>query len=179
MAESLRLSIDRIDTPIGEMLIVSDLEGNLRAVDWTDYETRMLRILCLHYGENGFRLEPVSHPNGLTRAIKSYFEGELTAIDALPVKTGGTAFQRDVWSALRTIPCGTTLTYAKLAEQIGRPAAVRAVGAANGSNPIGVVVPCHRVIGADGSLTGYGGGINRKSWLLEHEAGTQATNGKR
>lgn len=179
MAESLRLSIDRIDTPIGEMLIVADLEGNLRAVDWTDYETRMLRILRLHYGENGFRLEPASHPNGLTRAITSYFEGKLTAIDALPVKTGGTAFQREVWRALRSIPCGATVTYAKLAEQIGRPAAVRAVGAANGSNPIGVVVPCHRVIGADGSLTGYGGGINRKSWLLEHEAGTQATNGKR
>ena len=179
MAESLRLSIDRIDTPIGEMLIVADLEGNLRAADWTDYETRMRRILCLHYGENGFRLEPASHPNGLTRAITSYFEGELTAIDALPVKTGGTAFQREVWRALRSIPCGTTVTYAKLAEQIGRPAAVRAVGAANGSNPIGVVVPCHRVIGADGSLTGYGGGINRKSWLLEHEAGTHAMNGER
>ncbi len=179
MADSLRLSIDRIDTPIGEMLIVTDLEGNLRAVDWTDYETRMQRILRLHYGENGFQLEPASHPNGLTRAITSYFEGELTAIDALPVKTGGTAFQREVWRALRSIPCGTTVTYAKLAGQIGRPAAVRAVGAANGSNPVGVVVPCHRVIGADGSLTGYGGGINRKSWLLEHEAGTQATNGER
>jgi methylated-DNA-[protein]-cysteine S-methyltransferase len=86
------------------------------------------------------------------------------------VQTSGTPFQREVWRALRNIPCGTTVSYAKLAEQIGRPAAVRAVGLANGSNPVGVVVPCHRVIGANGSLTGYGGGIERKSWLLEHEA---------
>jgi len=179
MTESLRLLIDRTDTPIGEILIVSDFEGNLRAVDWTDYETRMHRILRRHYGVKGFQLEPASHPNGLTRAITSYFEGELTAIDTLPVQTGGTTFQRDVWRALRTIPCGTTVTYAKLAEQIGRPAAVRAVGAANGSNPIGVVVPCHRVIGADGSLTGYGGGIERKSWLLNHEVRTEAMNGNR
>ena len=85
------------------------------------------------------------------------------------VRTGGTAFQREVWGALREIACGTTVSYAKLAERIGRPNAVRAVGLANGSNPVGVVVPCHRVIGSDGSLTGYGGGIERKRWLLEHE----------
>jgi methylated-DNA-[protein]-cysteine S-methyltransferase len=86
------------------------------------------------------------------------------------VQAGGTLFPRDVWRALRNIPCGTAVSYAKLAEQIGRPAAVRAVGLANGSNPVGVVVPCHRVIGANGSLTGYGDGIERKSWLLKHEA---------
>ncbi len=169
--ESLPLLIDRVDTPIGEMLIVADRGGNLRAVDWVDHETRMLRILRLHYGEDGFRLEPARNPQDLTYAILRYFEGELTAIDTLPVRTGGTIFQRAVWHALRNIPCGTTISYARLAEQIGRPAAVRAVGLANGSNPVGVVVPCHRVIGANGSLTGYGGGIERKSWLLEHEAG--------
>jgi methylated-DNA-[protein]-cysteine S-methyltransferase len=87
----------------------------------------------------------------------------------LPVQTAGTLFQREVWRALREIPCGSTVSYGKLAQQIGRPAAIRAVGLANGSNPIGVVVPCHRVIGADGSLTGYGGGIERKRWLLAHE----------
>jgi methylated-DNA-[protein]-cysteine S-methyltransferase len=106
----------------------------------------------------------------LTHAISSYFTGDLTAIDILPVQTGGTPFQREVWRALRTITCGATVSYAKLAGQIGRPAAVRAVGLANGSNPVGIVVPCHRVIGSNGSLTGYGGGMERKRWLLEHES---------
>ena len=107
--------------------------------------------------------------NGLTDAIGRYFAGELHAIDSLAVRTAGTPFQREVWRALREIPCGTTVSYAQLAERIGRPTAVRAVGLANGSNPVGVIVPCHRVIGSDGSLTGYGGGIKRKRWLLEHE----------
>ena len=170
MSEVLQLLTDRLDTSIGEMLIVADVEGNLRAVDWTDHEERMRRFLRLHYGEGGFRLIPAHNPNGLADAIGSYFAGELAAIDRLPVQTGGTPFQREVWRALREIPCGTTVSYAELAERIGRPTAVRAVGLANGSNPIGVVVPCHRVIGANGSLTGYGGGIERKRWLLEHEA---------
>ena len=170
MSEVLQLLIDRLDTSIGEMLIVADCEGNLRSIDWTDHEERMRRLLRLHYGKDGFNLTPARNPNGLGDAIGSYFAGELTAIDLLPVKTGGTPFQREVWSALRKITCGTTVSYAELAERIGRPTAVRAVGLANGSNPIGVVVPCHRVIGANGSLTGYGGGIERKRWLLEHEA---------
>jgi len=148
---------------------VSDRDGNLCAVDWTDYEARMRRLLCLHYGKSGFRLGPTHDPNRLTDAINRYFAGQFEAIDALPVKTGGTPFQRQVWRALRKIRCGTTVSYAQLAERIGRPTAVRAMGLANGSNPVGIVVPCHRVIGSDGSLTGYGGGIERKRWLLEHE----------
>lgn len=171
--EALHLLVDRVDTPIGEMLIVIDRDGNLRATDWTDHEARMRRLLHLHYGENGFQLEPARNPNGLRDAIRRYFAGELAAIDTLPVQTEGTRFQREVWRALREIPCGNTVSYAKLAERIGRPAAVRAVGLANGSNPVGVVVPCHRVIGSDGSLTGYGGGIERKRWLLEHERRVQ------
>lgn len=170
MSEVLHLLMDRIDTPIGKMLIVADQDGNLRAADWTDHETRMDRFLRLHYGENGFTLKPTRNPHGLGNAMSRYFAGELTAIDTLPVQTAGTPFQREVWRALREIPCGTTVSYAKLAEQIGRPTAVRAVGLANGSNPVGVVVPCHRVIGSNGSLTGYGGGIERKRWLLEHES---------
>ena len=170
MAETLHLLTDRIETPIGEMLIVADRDGNLRAVDWTDHETRMLRLLRLHYGDDGFRFEPSRNPSTLTDAISGYFAGELNAIDSLSVQTAGTPFQREVWRALRDIPCGVTLSYAKLAERIGRPSAVRAVGLANGSNPIGIVVPCHRVIGANGSLTGYGGGIERKRWLLQHES---------
>ncbi len=170
MSEVLHLLMDRIDTPIGEMHIVSDADGNLRAVYWDDREDRMRRFLRLHYGENGFTLEEARNPNGLSDAIRRYFAGELGAIDGLPVKTEGTAFQREVWRALREIPCGTTVSYAELAERIGRPTAVRAVGLANGANPVGVIVPCHRVIGANGSLTGYGGGIERKRWLLEHES---------
>ncbi len=170
MPETLRLLLDRIDTPIGELLIAADESGNLRAVDWTDHEARMLRLLRLHYGENGFKLEPQRHPGALTQAIATYFVGDLQAIENLPVQTAGTPFQRAVWHALRQIDCGTTVSYAELARRIGRPNAVRAVGLANGSNPVGIVVPCHRVIGADGSLTGYGGGIERKRWLLQHES---------
>jgi methylated-DNA-[protein]-cysteine S-methyltransferase len=163
------LLIDRFDTPIGEMLIVADHNGNLVATHWSDHEEGVLRQLGRHYGENGSRLEPARNPNGLTDAIRRYFAGELEAIDGLPVQTAGTPFQREVWRALRQIPCGTTISYGELAARIRRPRAVRAVGLANGSNPVGVIVPCHRVIGADGSLTGYGGGIERKRWLLEHE----------
>ena len=171
MSEILQLMIDRTETPIGEMVIVADHDGNLRAVDWTDHEPRMHRSLRLHYGENGFKLEPGKNPHGFVETINRYFAGELAVLDTLPVATAGTPFQRAVWRALRGIPCGTTITYGKLAQQIGKPAAVRAVGLANGSNPIGVIVPCHRVIGANGSLTGYGGGLDRKRWLLEHESG--------
>jgi len=170
MSEPLQLIIDRINTPIGEMVIVADHEGSLRAVDWADYEPRMMRLLRRYYGANGFRLEPGKNPHGLSDEINRYFAGDLAALDTLPVETAGTPFQRAVWHALRDIPCGTTVTYTNLAQKIGKPTAMRAVGLANGSNPVGVIVPCHRVIGADGSLTGYGGGIDRKRWLLEHES---------
>jgi methylated-DNA-[protein]-cysteine S-methyltransferase len=165
------LLVHRLDTPIGEMLVVADRDGYLRAIDWTEHETRMHRLLCSQYGQQRIRLDRAYSAHAVSLAIAKYFAGELTAIDDLPVRTAGTPFQRAVWRALRRIPCGTTISYAGLAAQIGRPAAVRAVGAANGANPVGVVVPCHRVIGANGSLTGYGGGIHRKSWLLDHESG--------
>jgi methylated-DNA-[protein]-cysteine S-methyltransferase len=174
VTEILQLFVHRVDTPTGQMLIVADDNENLRASDWTDHEDRMRRLLRLQYGESGFRLEPARNPNALTDAIDRYFAGELDAIDALPVKTAGTPFQRSVWRALRAIRCGTTVSYAELAQQISRPTAVRAVGLANGSNPVGIVVPCHRVIGSDGSLTGYGSGIERKRWLLAHERANHA-----
>lgn len=169
MNKGMQLLLDRVETPIGVLLVVADHEGNLRAVDWVDYEERMLRLLRRHYGKDGFRLEDARNPHGLSEVLLRYFAGELGVIDTLPVETGGTAFQREVWRALREIPCGDTVSYAELAGRIGRPTAVRAVGLANGSNPVGIVVPCHRVIGANGSLTGYGGGIERKRWLLQHE----------
>jgi len=170
MSEPLQLIIDRIHTPIGEMMIAIDKEGNLRAVDWSDYEPRMQSLLRRHYGTNGFMLKPGKAPREITDSISRYFSGDLAALDALPVATAGTPFQRAVWQALREIPCGTTVSYAALAQKIGKPSAMRAVGLANGSNPVGVIVPCHRVIGANGSLTGYGGGLDRKRWLLDHES---------
>jgi methylated-DNA-[protein]-cysteine S-methyltransferase len=103
------------------------------------------------------------------RALERYFSGDLSTLGGIDCHTNGTPFQRRVWRALREIPVGQTLSYGAIAARIGRPTAVRAVGLANRANPIGVVVPCHRVIGADGALTGYGGGLERKRWLLAHE----------
>jgi len=169
MRSPLHLLADQFSTPIGGMRVVADEVGNLRVAFFAEHEADVLRYLRRHYGEHGFTLEPARNPHGITQAIARYFAGELNAIDDLPVKAVGTGFQQEVWRALRTIPCGTTTSYGKLAQQIGRPEAVRAVGLANGANPVAVVVPCHRVIGANGSLTGYGGGIERKRWLLQHE----------
>lgn len=164
----LALVLERIATPIGTMLVLTDEENRLRALDWDDYENRLNRLLRLHYGTN-FAISEARHPSPARRALDAYFACELTAIDALTVETAGTPFQRAVWAALRNIPAGNTVSYGTLAAAIGRPKAVRAVGAANGANPIGIVVPCHRVIGANAALTGYGGGLRRKQWLLRHE----------
>jgi methylated-DNA-[protein]-cysteine S-methyltransferase len=169
MAEPVRLLADRLPTPVGELLLVADTDGRLCAAEWTDHEDRLQRSLRLQCGARGYALAPAANPAGLTAALAAYFRGELGAIDTLPVSAGGSEFQRLVWRALRQIPCGRTTSYGALAQRIGRPTAVRAVGLANGANPVSVVVPCHRVIGSDGSLTGYGGGIERKRWLLEHE----------
>ena len=162
----MKLWIDRFASPIGEVLLVSDGE-NLRALDFWDYEEAMHRLLRLHYGS--YELQPARNPAGLSALIERYMDGDLQAIEAIPVATGGTPFQREVWAALRTIPVGQTISYGTLAQKIKRPKAVRAVGLANGANPISIVIPCHRVIGSNGSLTGYGGGLERKRWLLRHE----------
>jgi methylated-DNA-[protein]-cysteine S-methyltransferase len=160
---------EAVATPVGEMLLLTDEEGRLRALDWLDHEARMRRLLRLHYGEGAATLTHGERPSRARRAIEAYLHGELHAIDSVDVATGGTPFQRTVWAELRRIPAGCTVSYSELARRIGRPLAVRAVGLANGANPVGVVVPCHRVIGANRSLTGYGGGIERKRWLLAHE----------
>ena len=169
MPQPLDLLIDQISSPIGQLMIVADKEGHLRVALFAEDEEVVRHQLRLNYGERGFTLEPAANPHGLSEAISHYFAGELNAIDTIPVETGGTPFQREVWRALREIPCGATISYGQLAQRIGRPAAVRAVGLANGANPVAVIVPCHRVIGSNGSLTGYGGGIERKRWLLDHE----------
>ena len=173
MSDKLRFLTDKLATPIGELVVICDEEGRLRATDWTSYDERMHRLLARHYGEGTFTLTPAKDFFGLTSALAAYFDGDLHAIDSLPVATEGSAFQKNVWQALRLIPAGQTISYGQLALRLGKPAAVRAVGLANGANPVGVVVPCHRVIGANGSLTGYGGGLERKRWLLQHESGQQ------
>ncbi|HXS39211.1 MAG TPA: methylated-DNA--[protein]-cysteine S-methyltransferase [Stellaceae bacterium] len=163
-------SLERLMTPTGAMFIVSDDQHRLRAVEWQDHEPRMERLFRRHYGTEGIRLIETAQPSAARRALEAYFAGELDAIDALPTATNGSTFQRKVWDALRQIPVGETISYGTLAARIGQPTAVRAVGLANGANPIAIVVPCHRVIGANASLTGYGGGIERKRWLLVHES---------
>jgi methylated-DNA-[protein]-cysteine S-methyltransferase len=165
------LFIDHADTPLGPFTLITDLAGRLHAAAWDDQQV-MARQLRAYTGNPDLRLTRAADPGGVTTAIRAYFAGDLSAIAALPIAdASGTPFQRAVWSALRTIPCGETRSYGEIARQIGRPAAVRAVGLANGCNPIGVIVPCHRVIGASGKLVGYGGGIERKRWLLAHERG--------
>ncbi len=161
--------IESLPTPTGVMRLVTDDEGLVRALDWRDCADRLNRLLRLQYGEGSTLVESRIEASGARRALEAYFDGEISGIEALKVKTGGTPFQREVWSALRGIPAGITASYGEIAARIGRPKAVRAVGMANNGNPVAVVVPCHRVIGADGSLTGYGGGLERKLWLLRHE----------
>jgi methylated-DNA-[protein]-cysteine S-methyltransferase len=174
MAITQTFFVEHIETPTGPMRVVSDDAHNLRAVDWDEHEPRMLDLLRRHNGANAVQLREVSRPSAAARSLLAYFDGDLEAINDLPTVTNGTAFQRSVWSALRRIRAGRTLSYGTLAAEIGQPKAVRAVGLANGANPIAIVVPCHRVIGADSSLTGYGGGLHRKRWLLAHERGERA-----
>lgn len=162
-----RFYLDRVATPIGVALLVTDADGRLCALDWEDYEHRMAELMRQQYGRAD--LADGAAPVAITRALKDYFAGDLGALDVVPCRFGGTPFQRAVWSALRDIAPGTTTSYGRLAARIERPKAVRAVGHANGANPISVVVPCHRVIGSTGALTGYGGGLARKRWLLAHE----------
>jgi len=165
MPESFNL--DRLPTPIGTALLVTDADGLLRALDWEDYEPRMQQLLRLHYG--AVDLKNAQAPRALRAALTGYFKGDLDRLAAIEWRVAGTPFQQKVWQALPKIPAGTTLSYGALAAKLRMPKAVRAVGHANGSNPISVVVPCHRLIGANGSLVKYGGGLERKRWLLQHE----------
>jgi methylated-DNA-[protein]-cysteine S-methyltransferase len=165
--------LSRLATPLGEMFVVTDERERLRAADFWEYEARMHRLLRLHYGDGGVLLRHGAAPPELRARLADYFEGSLTALEEIEVLTAGTAFQREVWTALRTIRPGETLSYGELAARLDRPRAVRAVGLANGANPVTLIVPCHRVIGSNQSLTGYAGGLERKRWLLTHEGALQ------
>jgi methylated-DNA-[protein]-cysteine S-methyltransferase len=163
----MRLQLDQIPSPIGVIRLINDEEGRLRALDFEDHEARNLALLRRHYGRT--EMTSGKAPSAVTSALEAYFDGDLAALETIEVATAGTAFQEAAWAALRAIPAGVTRSYAQQAAAIGRPKAMRAVGLANGANPVGIVNPCHRVIGASGDLTGYGGGVERKRWLLEHE----------
>lgn len=157
---------DRIQTPLGPMLLMAR-GGVLLLLEFEDATDRVAREMTARFGSvDHLRADD---PFGLASRVRAYFAGDLAAIDGIATDGGGTEFQRRVWAELKRIPRGVTISYGVLAARLGDRNAMRAVGLANGRNPIAVVVPCHRVIGADGSLTGYGGGIARKKWLLAHE----------
>ncbi len=160
-------ALDRLPTPIGKALLVTDADGILCALDWEDYEARMTQLLRWQHG--AVVLKNARAPQGMRAALSAYFDGDLHSLASIKWRVAGTPFQRKVWAALPKIKAGTTMSYGALAAKLGSPRAMRAVGHANGSNPISVVIPCHRLIGADGSLVKYGGGLDRKRWLLEHE----------
>jgi methylated-DNA-[protein]-cysteine S-methyltransferase len=160
------IDVRRVDSPIGPLTLAA----------------RGARLCLLHFGHDEHAvsaflrrwypdatLEEGSATAAAAERLSTYFSGDSAALDGIDVELNGTPFQRRVWEALRGVPAGTTVSYAEIARRIGSPAAVRAVGAANGANPIAIVVPCHRIIGSSGSLTGYGGGLDRKQWLLRHE----------
>jgi methylated-DNA-[protein]-cysteine S-methyltransferase len=161
------ITLESLATPFGPILVAVDAQDRLCAVEFWNDEAEMRRLLHRHFGAAHAAFGKIAAP--IRQAFERYFAGDRAALKAVPWTTGGTEFQRTVWQALTTIPVGDTWSYAQLAAAIGKPKAVRAVGLANGANPIPIVVPCHRVIGANGSLTGFGGGLERKRWLLRHE----------
>jgi O-6-methylguanine DNA methyltransferase len=160
------VALTTIDSPVGKLTVAVHGE----------------RVCLVHFGPASASIrsklkswypaasiQQSQDPGGAVTVLNRYFRGDLSSLDDLAVELHGTDFQRSVWTALRLVRAGTTKSYAELATALGAPAAVRAVGAANGANPVAVVLPCHRIIGSNGSLTGYGGGLERKRWLLDHE----------
>jgi len=154
-------------SPIGP-LVIAARDGRVCVVEFTTRWPRRVRTLEKRFG--ALELRRVPDPAGVVARLGAYFAGDRAALADVPLDAGGTAFQQKVWAALRRIPLGRTVSYRDVARTIGEPDAVRAVGAANGANPIAVVVPCHRVIQADGGLGGYAGGLDAKRWLLAHES---------
>lgn len=165
-----------IESPVGPLFLGGSAAGIHRLVFLEPDESRLRTVYTLDgsiaalerdAGELAMRDEGAAEPAVLQ--LREYFEGSRTAFD-LSLAARGTGFQLQVWDALTRIPAGETRSYGEIAAMVGAPSASRAVGMANGRNPIAIVVPCHRVVGANGTLTGYGGGLHRKRWLLEHEA---------
>ena len=162
---AIRIGTFEMSTPIGTLrgAVRDDALCALGFEPWDEIEDRLARrfgeVLCERGGGG-----PIA------ACLRRYFDGEIDALRDLPVDAGGTPFERRVWAALRKIPVGTSTAYGRLATTVGTPGAARAVGTANARNPVAIVVPCHRVVREDGSLSGYAGGVHRKRWLLDHEA---------
>lgn len=157
---------DRIATPIGPMVLLAR-DGILLLLEFEDATDRVAREMKLRFGAADH--QPTDDPFRLSSRLRDYYAGNLKAVEGIETDGGGTEFQRRVWAKLKRIACGITISYGELARRLGDKNAMRAVGLANGRNLISIVVPCHRVIGADGAMTGYGGGVERKVWLLKHE----------
>jgi len=160
------LALSHLDSPVGRLVFAAD-ESTLHALEFFETEEQLRAKLERSLPEA--RFEKGAAPRFVIDALSAYFSGDVAALEGVRAEGAGTPFQRKVWAALRTVPPGRTTSYRAIAGAIGHPKAVRAVGAANGQNPIALVVPCHRVIAADGTLCGYGGGLWRKEWLLRHE----------
>jgi methylated-DNA-[protein]-cysteine S-methyltransferase len=158
--------IDRLHTPLGGLLL-AHAGSQLFMLDFEGYEHRFDSLLLRRFGNVLVHEKPAT--GDIREPLLAYIDGEFDALQKIPVHATGTSFQRLVWDMLRQIPAGVTWTYAQLAAAIRRPEAVRAVAMANAHNPVAIVVPCHRVIGSNGELTGYAGGLERKRWLLAHE----------
>jgi methylated-DNA-[protein]-cysteine S-methyltransferase len=163
----MRLIVERLATPIGPVLITHD--GKVICnTEFEDSEDRRAAELAQHFP--GATFSRAKQRSAFADALKRYFEGEVRAIDKLPIAAIGTPFQQRAWAELRKIPPGQTRGYGEQARILGAPTAARAVGRANGQNPNAIIVPCHRLRGADGKLVHYGGGLERKRWLIDHEA---------
>jgi methylated-DNA-[protein]-cysteine S-methyltransferase len=156
-----RLATATLDTPIGELRLAATAAG-LAAVLFPNQDE-------LSFPKRDGSAKARAHLDRAVKALTRYFEGRQTDFSGLTLAAEGTAFQKSVWAALKRIPFGETRSYADIAREIGNPKGMRAVGLANGKNPLPIIVPCHRVIGANGSLTGFGGGLPTKKWLLEFE----------
>jgi O-6-methylguanine DNA methyltransferase len=166
--------LSRLSTPLADLLAITAPDGTVCALEFADQAERLHRLFARHHPAAALADGPP--PAALARAMDAYFSKDFAALGRLAVAITGTAFQRRAWAALRTIPAGQTRSYAQQAASIGQPTATRAIGSANCANPIAIIVPCHRVIGTAGALTGYAGGVERKAWLLAHEGAIPPTN---
>jgi methylated-DNA-[protein]-cysteine S-methyltransferase len=162
----MKIETAQLASPVGNLTIAVN-EGRLVGLCFEGLWER--RRLSFERRDAGATFVTAADPAGVVSRLTRYFDGNLAALSDIEVETWGTPFQQSVWQQLRRIAPGQTRSYAEIARAIGAPAAVRAVGAANGANPVGIVVPCHRVIGSNGKLTGFAGGLDAKRWLLEHE----------
>lgn len=158
------ITLSQVPTPVGELTVAST-DGHIAICEFSDHKERVAKQLRRFY--SGCTIQHGSLKTTIIQAFEAYFSGNTIALDSLETRPFGTAYEQTVWERLRRIPVGTTTSYGALAQELNSSA--RAVGRANGRNPVALIHPCHRVIGADGSLTGYAGGLKRKHWLLQHE----------